>query len=478
VNALSRYWKICRISLTKEKVGYEYGLVATAQEFFKQTISDREDIQKTLHSYFQNQSALDRGCEASRRHRIADAGLCLRCYVSYPILKACQKLDSLFAGDKSFSYKDLLPFVLNDDGKTPIILARDGKTQLILYEDNRTKASAYQFFSVKVIQSYDYDSQSRMSLDNWAFLQTKQNSELRNFLSEFGFKALSDWALLNRARPKQLERFLMRDRYLVEVFHAVYRRDRRKQRQKGIKRCPEPTEAQLQEMLDRLQTKKVVINSTADVLKALKQGAIQLRQYDVWSYREPLEVQEPDTGTYVVRADLPYDSVSETDVEQQELLQFLHQQFHLALVSGLEQEIKASIAKLQKSTRYAPFAAQFTVGLQLYYCQEKSLREIAPLLGMTNWDRARRILNPGELLSKIRTSCVQKLLDSILEKALEKGLTEIPPKLEYLKVLSEQVEAFVDRETFLEAAAEIQSGKNRSFDSLYAQQLRLFLEQQ
>jgi hypothetical protein len=305
MNALLRYWKICRISLTKEKVGYEHSLVATAQEFFRQAVhnSQNEDIQATLYSYFQNHN------HTVDRDRSANAGLCLRCYVSYPILKACQKLDSLFAGDKLFSYKELLPFVLNDDGKTRIVLDRDGKTQLVLNNNSQTKTTAYQFFSVKILQSYDYDSQSRMSLDNWAFLQTKQNPELKNFLSEFGFKTLSDWALLNRARPKQLELLSMDDRHLVEVFHAVYRQDRRQQRQKSAKRCPEPTEAQLKKMLGHLQSRKVTINSTtADVMKALKRVTIQLRQYDIWSYREPLEIQEPDTGNYVVRSDLPYNS--------------------------------------------------------------------------------------------------------------------------------------------------------------------------
>ena len=326
MNALSRYWKICRISLNKERAGYEYSLVTVAQEFFRQAVDNQnEDIQATLHSYFQNKShTVDRDGEASRRHRSANAGLCLRCYVSYPILKACRKLDSLFAGERLFSYRDLLPFVLNDDGKTRIILDRDGKTQLIVDDNNQTETTAYQFFTVKVLHSYDYDSQSRMSLDNWAFLQTKQNPELKNFLSEFGFKALSDWALLNRARPKQLEHpsWSIRDRHLVEVFHSVYRQDRRQQRQKIAKRCPEPTEEQLKKMLDCLQSRKVVINNTAEVMRALKQVAIQLRQYDIWSYREPLEVQEPDTGDYIVRSDLPYDSISETDVEQQELMQF------------------------------------------------------------------------------------------------------------------------------------------------------------
>ena len=96
---------------------------------------------------------------------------------------------------------------------------------------------------------------------------------------------------------------------------------------------------------------------------------------------------------------------------------------------------------------------------------------------MTSWDQARRILDPGGLLSRVRASCVQQLLDSILKKASEKGLTKIPPEPDYLKTLAELIEAFADEEVFQEAAAEIKTGKNRSLKSLYAQQLRLYCEQ-
>ena len=486
MNASSRYWKICQISLTSERIGYETRLVPTAQAFFRQfsnsqrsagggsgccfELAQSEVIQTTLLSYFHDPNSSFNGT------RSAVAGLCLRCYVSSPILKACQKIDSLFAGDKSFTYRDLLPFVLNDDGQTPIVLDKDGKTQLIIDKNGQTKTTTYPFFSVKVLQTYQHDSQTRMSLDNWAYLQTKQNRELKNFLSEFGFKLLSDWALLNRARTKQLEQLSVSDRHLVEVFHAVYRRDRRKQRQKGAKRCPEPNQAQLQEMLTRLPEKETIVNSPVELMKALKQVATQLRQYDIWSYREPLEIQEPDTGSYVLRPDLPHDSTNEINVEQQELLQFLHQQFQVALVNAIAQEIRTTIAKLQKSKRYAPLASQYLPGLQIYYCQGKSLKEIVPQLGMTSWDQARRVLNPGELLSRVRASCSQQLLDSLLKKASEKGLTKLPPEPDYLKTLVEQIEAFADEEVFQEAAAEIKIGKNRSLNSLYAEQLRFYFE--
>lgn len=463
-----RYSKIYKLSLSNERVGYEYRLVPIAQEFVQKLPNYQNgDIQAALNSYFYGKNSSD---PISR----AQAGLCLRCYISQPILKACQKIDSLFSGEKSFTYKDLLPFVLNDDGKTLIVLDSDRKTQLILDDNGEAKITAYKFFTVEVLRTFKPDSESRMSLDNWAYLQTRQNPELRNFLSEFGFQHLSDWALINKARPKQQEILSYRDRHLIEVFHAVYRRDRQKQHQAGAKRCPDPSLAQLQEMSTRLQERGVLINTPVELLKALKQVATELRQYDIWSYREPLEIQDPNTGNYTPRTDLP-NNLNEVDVEQQEFLEFLHQEFNLALNQAIDQEIRNSITQLEKSKKYAPFAQKFIHGLQLYYCQGLPLKEIAPLLGMTSWDQARRVLNPGEIINKVRTLTVQKLLDKMLEKATELGLFKFPLEPDYLKTLLDHIEAFADAEAFREAGEEIRASKSRSLNSFYAQQLRLTL---
>lgn len=469
MSASSRYWNIWRISPTRETVGYKSCLVPTAQEFVEKVAnSQNQDIQAALLHYFHNKKTAVNA---------ALAGLCLRCYVSDPILKACQRIDNLFGGEKRFTYQDLLRFVLDDDGQALVILDSDRKNQLILDENGEAKTTAYKFFSVRVLQTFKSDSQPRMSLDNWAYLQTQQNSELKDFLSEFGFQHLSDWALLNRARPKQLERLSVRDRHLVEVFHAVYRRDRLQQHSKGARKCPDPSSAQQQEMLTRLQQTNVTINCTVVLMKELKQVAIQLRQYDIWSYREPLEIQDPHTGSYTLRPDLPTDSLNELDVDQREFLEYLHRHLSLALTGAIEQEIGDRITGLQKSHKYARFAQQLIPGLQLYYCQGMSLRDIAPKLGMTSWDQARRVLNPGELLSKVRTLTVQQLLDSILKKAVEMGLTKLPPEPNYLITLAEMIEAFADAEVFQQAAEEIRAGKNRKMNSAYAQQLRIYLEQ-
>lgn len=273
MGASSSYWKICRISLQNE-IGYEYCLVLTAQEFFqnkflklaeKQELSNLcnpqpGDILAVLLSYFHaKHSAIDAKIRAH-------SGLCLRCDVSYSILNACKKIDSLFGEEKCFTYQDLLPFVLNDDGQTLIVLDSDGKTQLILNDKGEAKTTAYKLFSVEILRTFKLNSQSSMSLSNWAYLRTKQNQEIKSFLSEFGFKHLSDWAVMNRAGPKQIEYLSVRDRHLIKTFHAVYRRDRHQQRQKKVRKCPDPSSAQLQEMLICLQKRDVVINTEVELM--------------------------------------------------------------------------------------------------------------------------------------------------------------------------------------------------------------------
>ncbi len=476
MNTSSRYWNICQISLTREKGGYKYRLIETARDFFTQNFSDSSDTQNvnfpnTLFSYFypEDKDKLD------VTYRV-DAGFCLRCYVSHSILKACQKIESLFASKRSFTYHDLLPYVLNDDGKTPIILADDSQNPLVLDENKQTKTQKYQFFSLKILQTYNPNSSSSMNLKNWVHLQTKQNKELKKFLSEFGFNDQSDWALMNRVRKKQLASLSPQDRDLIEAFHNVYRRDRREKRSQRMGQCPPPNENQLTEMLGDLKEKNLPIANSIELLKRLKQVATQLRQYDIWSYREPLEFKEPETGNYAVRSDLPYELKNESDLEEEELLTFLHKQFEIILSEAIAQEIQQKISKLKKSKRYSPFANKYIDGLKLYYFEEKSLKQITEILGMNSWDQARRILDPGGLIIKVRSACVTKLFDTILKKAVEKGLADNSPNTDYISVLAKQIELFADTEVFNEAAAEIRTGKHRSLKSPYAKKLCRYLK--
>ena len=466
----SRYYYLWRLDPASDRAGSKRWIVQLAREFVRQqgSIAGTDDratnIQAVLLAQFKTPTV-----EVIER---SHAGLCLRCYVSEPILNACRKIDRLFGNDRSFSYRDLLPFVLNDDGSTEIILDRDGKTQLALDRSGTPQPTAYQCFSIQILQTFRSDRAS-MSLDNWAYLQTKQHPELKNFLSEFGFKQLSDWALLNRVRPKQLAQLPARDRHSIEVFHAVYRRDRLHQN-RGTTRCLDPTTAQLQEMQSQLPARGI---ETERVMAELRRIAQQLRQYDIWSYREPLEFEDPDTGDRYMRSDLPQDRSSEIDVEQQELLDFCHAQLQLALVAAIDRTISDRLKTLANSKGYAAFAHLLLLGLQLYYSQGLSLREIADLLGMSNWAQARRIINPGEAIATVRTLTIGQLLERMLQQAQAMGLTQIPPAPDYLESLAAQIAAFADAEIFQPAFEEIQAGKNRQMVSEYARQLRSYLEE-
>jgi hypothetical protein len=466
MSALARYWNLWRISPSSETIGYQLHPLPIAQSYFEQQLQQLDQspgdsvIQAMLLSQFRENIELDR---VSR----AQAGLCLRCSVSYSILWACKKLGNLFGGNRIFTYRDLLPFVLNDDGERLILLDSDGKTQLLVKPVGDPQPIAFKTFSVEILRSFKTNSPIRMSLDNWAYLQTKQNAELRAYLSEFGFQSLSDWTLLNRASSRQLKQLSERDRAIVEAFHAVYRRDRRAKRS-GTGKCPDPSLQQLEEMLTQLSQ---VTITPQQLLVALKQIAVQLRQYDVWSNREPLELKDADSNEYVIRPDLPNSSINETDVEQQEFLDFLREQFQLILTQAIECEIESMIANLERSRWYAPFAAKFIPGLYLYYGQNLSLKEIVPHLGMTSWDQARRILNPGELVRRVRSSTMQRLLDVVLQKAEQQGLTQNPPEADYLRSIIEQIEIYIDTEVFQAAAEEIRAGQNRSMNSIYAKQI-------
>ncbi|MDJ0670361.1 MAG: hypothetical protein PX636_05065 [Microcystis sp. M53598_WE2] len=481
MSAASRYCNLWRIDPASDRTGYKRCFLPLANDFFQsQGLSEAEEdrgdrsqqrnLQTDLLSRFQAPAV-----DTTER---AQAGLCLRCYVSEPILNACRKIDHLFGDDRSFTYRDLLPFVLNDDGKTLMVLDSDGKTYLTLDPTGKPQTTAYQCFSLQILRTFKPNAQSSMSLDNWTYLQTKQNPELKNFLSEFGFKQLSDWALLNRTRSKQLQQLAERNRHLIAAFHAVYRRDRHQQHQ-GTKRCLDPTTGQLQEMVTYLKARNITIQPN-QLITELRRVALQLRQFDLWSHREPLEVEDPETGDRLIRSELPQDIASEYNVEQQEqqeMLEFFHKQLQLALVHSIKQAISDRITYLKKSKGYAAFADRFIPGLHLYYSQGIALKEIADLLKMSGWAQARRVLNPGELINIVRTLTIRQVLDQMLKKAEEKGLTALPPQPDYLENLAKQIEALADAEIFQEAFEEIQAGKNRLMKSVYAQQLCFYLEE-
>ncbi len=459
------YWNLCRLNLQNNK-GYDLFSLALAKQWLESgKISVSPNISDELLHLFHDQ-------KESLQVR-ALAGLCLRCSISHPVLQACQSVANLFSASRNFTHHDLLPFVLNDDGKDLILTDEQGKQFNLSKNDDLTLRSFY-LFTIIILHSYQSQRTTKFSLKNWAFLKTKQNKEIQKFLSEFGFKNLTDWALLNRANKTQVEQLSSSDQILLEVFHQVYRRDRRLQPNQRTK-CPTPSLIQLEEMGEKLADKGIETKDTKQILFSLNRLAKQLRQYDIWQSRESLEHYDSNSGDYQLRRDLPHDSLDEEHVEQDEMTQLLHEYLAIALNNSITSVVKNRQQELAKSKRYREFADKFLAGLRLYYVEAQSLKEIAPQLEMGNWDKARRILNPGNLLSQVRSQTIEQLLEKLLKLAQSKGVIDKSPTSDYLSSLSVQLETFVDTEILTQAAAEIRSGKNRSFDSPYAQKLKQYL---
>ena len=160
---------------------------------------------------------------------------------------------------------------------------------------------------------------------------------------------------------------------------------------------------------------------------------------------------------------------------EEALIATLHEQLALALVESLQTALCDRITKLNKSKKYRPFANKFGAGLQAYYREGLSLKEITPLLGTSSWDQTRRILNPGNLLNQVRSLTLQTFSFRVLETIEQKSLAPWPPTPDYLQQLVEQLEHFADAELFQAADAEMKAGSHRNLNSAYAQQLLLAL---
>jgi len=462
----SKYWEMWRIdSVQKGKP------VPKAKTFFKSQFPQfvgEQPVGKQL-SEEQNQHLQTRllsmfwGEDASIDVlSCALAGLCLRCYLSYEIWDALKKFVGDFGYKYHFGNEDILPLILNDDGKTLIILDRENNTPLVLDSEGNQRESVYKFFVIEVLRTFKPGSRSQ-NFNNWVYLKIRQDQELKDFLlSQHGFWLGSKWGLLNKAKPEHLQGC---DRILLEVFHAVYRRDRRQQPKKA-RRCPDPSTAQLQEMLRLLQAQDVIIDSPKQLQRQLEKIAAERRH---------LQATGEEISEYVPDGRVANDP---EECEEWELKGFVQQQSIAALNWGIEQGIKDRLVYLQQSKRRAAVAPKLIPGLRLLYCQGLSQSQITQELEMSNQAQVSRLLNPKELVTQIRFRTLDKLLNTLLEKARELGLTNIPPESDYLSNLVRQLEAFVDKNFFEEAQTEIQTGRNRKLNSIYAQCLRRYLEQQ
>lgn len=391
---------------------------------------------------------------------------CLRCFISNQISQVCIQLEAKFGSFHGFTRYDLFPFVLDD-----VSVAG-------LHNSSRFNKSSYKSFATEILQSFDPE---RSSLTTWTHRLVKHHRELNTFLLEHGVYMVSDWAILNDTTPKQLQRIFVEFHnltkieaqhagILLESYHAVYRRNRLKQRQAGVKgQCLPPTIDQLHQIADILYQKSNRFLSPETIMTQLQQIAERLRQYRIYARGGTPATESLDNPAPQLRADRlasPFVSDSDDQDDQTEFLRFYRQKFIDCLDQGVEQVTHARCSKLQRKD--SQMAQQFLVALELFHCQGKSMGEIAPQVGLQAQFQVSRLLKLKDFRADVRQQMLETLRDRILEKA--KAYTDP----EHLRNLEQQVEVALDEQIakmIHEAETEASIAKNHSSTSLFGRRL-------
>jgi hypothetical protein len=458
----SRYWNLVRLEPTGRSRNRELPPVkAFFLEEFPKVMDPIQNapIQKVLvHLWHTPEEQVQAGADLSKKSTLAE--LSLRCFITSQIEQVCIQLEMQFGELHGFRRSDLLPFVLDDDG--------------------RVELGGYEPFSRHILKTFDPD---RGSLTTWSIRLVKHHRELNQFLLECGVYLLSDWAILNDTTPRKLGRILATFQpltaieieqacTLLEVYHQVYRRDRLLQRQSGIAgQCPQPSEAQLAEMAEQLGEAV-----PSRVLKRLRSLADRLRQYRIASRGGAIKTDsldrnvgdETDAPTLLDRLAAPAPEENET-TDLKDFLQVYRASFRSSLEQAIQQAIAARLKKLKGEK-----AKNFLRAIQLFHCQGLSMGAIADQVGLQAQYQVTRLLNLKAFREDVRHQMLA-LLQAQVRSQVEKFMD--PDQLKVLDekiaiALNEQVESMMEA-----AAAQAQTPKDYAKGSLFAERLCTYLDQ-
>jgi hypothetical protein len=381
------------------------------------------------------------------------AQLALRCFVSHQIEQVCQQLAMQFGTSHGFGRRELLAYVLDDDGR------------------DRT---SYQPLSMKILESFD---PTRASLTTWSMRLVKHHRELNQFLVECGVYLLSDWAILNDTNGPKLRRILTeyqptarteieRASALLEAYHAVYRGDRLLARQSGVRgACPAPTPEQLERMA-------VILGVPSQgLLNQLRRMAEGLRQYRLATRggqfkTVSLDAKNEDEQSLGDRLAAPTEPEGEEAVGS--FLSAYRSQFGQALASGFEQVVGSRRGKLKP-----PKDGHFLVGMKLFHCQGLSMTDIAPHVGLQAQFQVSRLLNLKAFREDVRHAVLKGMLASVQELAARFGGSD------RLIALDDQVEAALNEQIeklIQDASSQAQTPKDFASMSLFSKTLCEYLD--
>ncbi len=392
------------------------------------------------------------------------AKLCLKCFISSQIERVCHQLAAQFGENHGFTYRDLLPFVLDEDNRRN-------------YQETKT---TYQSFLDDIVDSFD---PNQSSLATWTTRRVKSNKDINAFLLEQGIYLVSDWAILNDTTPKQLERIFSQvyqltrvevedARRILEGYHAVYRAQRLKQRQAGIKgKCLAPTLAQLQQISQDLSIKTNRNIPPASLLTKLQNIASRLREYRIRVRGGSTPYDEKDP---ISLAETIPDCHSEILDDQSEFLNLYRQQFLHCLDLAIAQVTSERVKTLDTKDREK--AQKFMIALQLFHCQELSMSEIAKQLDLKAQFHVSRLLK----LKAFRADVQQQLLILLRDRVFAQAQAYTSPQR--LQTLAQEIESALNEQianVIQEAAMEASTAtieKHHTTSSFFSQRLCHYLD--
>lgn len=440
MTSASKYWTQIKIDATGN---YKFVENIAAKAFFREIFPDVNEIEVPDALV---QSQLVQLMRASETVNNSIAKYCLHCFISYQSYQVCQNLVTQFGKYHGFTISDLLVFVLDDDCPS----------------DN----SSYHSLASEILDSFDPE---KSRLGTWATRLVKHHKELNKFLLQCGVYLVSDWAILNDTSSKQLQRIFSQFYHLTELeiqqasqilesYHAVYRTQRLQQRQQRTRgQCSPPTTEQLQQIGKRLSTQSNLLLTPENLLTQLQEIASHLRKYRIHVRggslaTESINVPNFDTNQTSNNSSAFnwIDNADEPD-EQTDFLMFYRQQLLSCLDESLTQVINNRVKHLKRKD---PEKAQkFLTALQLFYCEEVSMTEIAPIVNLPAQFNVSRLLKLKEFCADVQQKLFVLLRDRISAQAKAYTNSERFQLIE--EALEEQITALIQ-----EARKEASTPKN------------------
>lgn len=432
MGAAWRYWTHIRLEASGHLKKQE---VTVIKAFFQQQFPEWIEaeapdllLQTKLVEMMRSTSGAGEG--AVQSIRLAEG--CLRCFVSNQIPQVCLSLEQRFGTQGHFTAAELLPYVLDDvnplklwddQASQPSTEAEELKIDAI---NSRSHAeppdanrSRYRPLAIKIVHTFDPGASN---LSTWTKRLVSQQKDLNKALNDCGIYLASNWSILNHTTPARLARLLAGDLteeeirqvcQLLESFHVVYRGDRtRPQSAQSGRRCSEPDQEQLQRMGLYLKNQGMSGYTPTRVLQELRVLAQRLRG------RKKLEAVSLDDENTGFLADQQQVQVSEEDQQQDAFLLRYQQESKECLQKAIQQAIDTRLAYLRskkpaKDSRKLPKDQAFLKALRLFYCEGKSMSQIAPLVGLEKQFQVTRLLELDTLRTDVRLEWLLLMVDQL-----------------------------------------------------------------